>query len=135
MMTNNFSFIVHSWMMTSLGLKGNELIAYAIVYKYSDIIGQELVVSIRELAEIMNVGKNTAQSVLDSLVEKGLIFKEKSVITCYNPNSYRVDLKMVEEIVGSESGTIPKMVNVQKARKNKALRQKLKVNLSPKMGA
>ena len=56
-MTNNFSFIVHSWMMTSLGLKGNELIAYAIVYKYSDIIGQELVVSIRELAEIMNVGK------------------------------------------------------------------------------
>lgn len=56
-MTNNFSFIVHSWMMTSLRLKGNELIAYAIVYKYSDIIGQELVVSIRELAEIMNVGK------------------------------------------------------------------------------
>lgn len=134
-MTNNFSFIVHSWMMTSLGLKGNELIAYAIVYKYSDIIGQELVVSIRELAEIMNVGKNTAQSVLDSLVEKGLIFKEKSVITCYNPNSYRVDLKMVEEIVGSESGTIPKNGECTESQEKQGSKAKIKSEPVPKNGS
>ena len=42
-MTNNISFIVHSWMLTSLELKGNELIAYAIIYKYSDIKGQKFV--------------------------------------------------------------------------------------------
>lgn len=71
-MTNNISFIVHSWMLTSLELKGNELIAYAIIYKYSDIKGQKFVVSIRKLAEIMNVSKNTAQAVLDSLIKKVL---------------------------------------------------------------
>jgi hypothetical protein len=105
MMTNNFSFIIHSWMMTSLKLKGNELIAYAIIYKYSDIKGQKFVVSIRKLAEIMNVSKNTAQAVLDSLIKKGFIH---SVDTDFIVTAYRVDLDLIESFSVSETGTVPK---------------------------
>lgn len=104
-MTNNFSFIIHSWMMTSLELKGNELIAYAIIYKYSDIKGQKFVVSIRKLAEIMNVSKNTAQAVLDSLIKKGFIH---SVDTDFIVTAYRVDLDLIESFSVSETGTVPK---------------------------
>lgn len=107
-MTNNISFIVHSWMLTSLELKGNELIAYAIIYKYSDIKGQKFVVSIRKLAEIMNVSKNTAQTVLDSLIEKGFIIKCASLDNVMGSNAYKVDLDLIESFVGCENGTIPK---------------------------
>lgn len=114
-MTNNFSFIVHSWMLTSLELKGNELIAYAIIYKYSDIKGQKFVVSIRKLAEIMNVSKNTAQTVLDSLIEKGFIIKCASLDNVMGSNAYKVDLDLIESFVGCENGTIPKNGTHQKS--------------------
>ena len=114
-MTNNFSFIIHSWMMTSLELKGNELIAYAIIYKYSDIKGQKFVVSIRKLAEIMNVSKNTAQTVLDSLIEKGFIIKCASLDNVMGSNAYKVDLDLIESFVGCENGTIPKNGTHQKS--------------------
>lgn len=114
-MTNNISFIVHSWMLTSLELKGNELIAYAIIYKYSDIKGQKFVVSIRKLAEIMNVSKNTAQSVLDSLIEKGFIIKCASLDNVMGSNAYKVDLDLIESFVGCENGTIPKNGTYQKS--------------------
>lgn len=115
MMTNNISFIVHSWMLTSLELKGNELIAYAIIYKYSDIKGQKFVVSIRKLAEIMNVSKNTAQTVLDSLIEKGFIIKCASLDNVMGSNAYKVDLDLIESFVGCENGTIPKNGTHQKS--------------------
>lgn len=111
-MTNNISFIVHSWMLTSLKLKGNELIAYAIIYKYSDIKGQKFVVSIRKLAEIMNVSKNTAQAVLDSLIKKGFIH---SVDTDFIVTAYRVDLDLIENFSVSETGTVPKTGTPQKS--------------------
>lgn len=111
-MTNNISFIVHSWMLTSLGLKGNELIAYAIIYKYSDIKGQKFVVSIRKLAEIMNVSKNTAQAVLDSLIKKGFIHR---VDTDFIVTAYRVDLDLIENFSVSETGTVPKTGTPQKS--------------------
>ena len=114
-MTNNISFIVHSWMLTSLELKGNELIAYAIIYKYSDIKGQKFVVSIRKLAEIMNVSKNTAQTVLDSLIEKGFIIKCASLDNVMGSNAYKVDLDLIESFVGCENGTIPKNGTHQKS--------------------
>lgn len=111
-MTNNISFIVHSWMLTSLELKGNELIAYAIIYKYSDIKGQKFIVSIRKLAEIMNVSKNTAQAVLDSLIKKGFIH---SVDTDSIVTAYRVDLDLIESFSVSETGTVPKTGTPQKS--------------------
>ena len=111
-MTNNISFIVHSWMLTSLKLKGNELIAYAIIYKYSDIKGQKFIVSIRKLAEIMNVSKNTAQAVLDSLIKKGFIH---SVDTDFIVTAYRVDLDLIESFSVSETGTVPKTGTPQKS--------------------
>lgn len=111
-MTNNISFIVHSWMLTSLELKGNELIAYAIIYKYSDIKGQKFVVSIRKLAEIMNVSKNTAQAVLDSLIKKGFIHR---VDTDFTVTAYRVDLDLIENFSVSETGTVPKTGTPQKS--------------------
>lgn len=114
-MTNNISFIVHSWMLTSLELKGNELIAYAIIYKYSDIKGQKFVVSIRKLAEIMNVSKNTAQAVLDSLIKKGFIIKCASLDNVMGSNAYKVDLDLIENFSVSETGTVPKTGTPQKS--------------------
>lgn len=134
-MTNNISFIVHSWMLTSLELKGNELIAYAIIYKYSDTKGQKFVVSIRKLAEIMNVSKNTAQAVLDSLIEKGFIIKCASLDNVMGSNAYKVDLDLIESFVGCENGTIPKNGTQQKSQEKQGSKAKIKSEPVPKNGS
>ena len=60
----------------------------------------------------MNVSKNTAQAVLDSLIKKGFIH---SVDTDFIVTAYRVDLDLIESFSVSETGTVPKTGTPQKS--------------------
>lgn len=72
---NNF-FVVHGWMINRLGLKGNELQVYAIIYGFSQADGTEFTGNLQYLADWTNATRRTALNSLQGLVEKGLLIKE-----------------------------------------------------------
>lgn len=72
---NNF-FVVHGWMINRLGLKGNELQVYAIIYGFSQAEGTVFTGNLQYLADWTNATRRTALNSLQSLVEKGLLIKE-----------------------------------------------------------
>lgn len=72
---NNF-FVVHGWMINRLGLKGNELQVYAIIYGFSQAEGTEFTGNLQYLADWTNATRRTALNSLQGLVEKGLLIKE-----------------------------------------------------------
>ena len=72
---NNF-FVVHGWMINRLGLKGNELQIYAIIYGFSQADGTEFTGNLQYLADWTNATRRTALTSLQGLVEKGLLIKE-----------------------------------------------------------
>lgn len=76
---NNY-ITLQGWMLTDLGLKGNELIIYACIYGFSQLEGQAFTGSLRYLADWTNTTKQSVIRCLKSLVEKGYIVKTDKVI-------------------------------------------------------
>ena len=81
-------FVIHGWMLNVLHLSGNELMAYAIIYGFSQDETSEFSGSRSYLSKFMNVSLRTVDNVLASLQEKGLITKRTSVIGGVAVNSY-----------------------------------------------
>lgn len=71
---NNF-FVVHGWMINRLGLKGNELQLYAIIYGFSQAKDTEFTGSLQYLSDWVGITRQNALVRLQSLVEKGLLVK------------------------------------------------------------
>ena len=73
---NNSSYIViMSWMMTKLGLSGNELLCYAMIYGYSQSGQGGYFGSLSHTAEALNISKRSAVNILQKLVDKGYLKK------------------------------------------------------------
>ena len=87
MLTPDNYYAVQGWMVTELGLSGNELAAYAIIYGFSQDGASRFSGSIAYLMEWLGCGRVTAINVLKSLVEKGLVNK-KTVANGSGPNEY-----------------------------------------------
>jgi predicted transcriptional regulator len=68
---------IESFMVTQLKLKGNELIVYAIIYGFSQDGKSKFIGSLDYLAEWTNSTPQGIIKNLKSLVEKGLIIKQK----------------------------------------------------------
>ena len=75
MLNPNNYYTVAGWMLTDLGLRGNELTAYAVVYGFSQVADHRYHGSTNYLAEWMGVSQSTAIRALKALVEKGLLTK------------------------------------------------------------
>lgn len=71
---------LHGWMLTDLGLKGNELIIYACIYGFSQAESQVFSGSLQYLADWTNSTKQGVMKCLKSLVEKGYIVKNDKTI-------------------------------------------------------
>lgn len=69
---NNF-VTIQGWMRTKLNLKGNELLAYAVIYGFSQMDGAKFTGSRKYLAEWCGCSMATIDRTLNSLVDKGLI--------------------------------------------------------------
>lgn len=63
---------VQGWMVTDLGLKGNELLLYALVYGFSQAEGC-FTGGLQYVQDWLGCVKNTAIATLKALVDKGLI--------------------------------------------------------------
>lgn len=75
---NNF-VTIQGWMRTKLGLKGNELLAYAVIYGFSQTDGAKFTGSRKYLAEWCGCAMATIDRTLNSLVDKGLISRTSYV--------------------------------------------------------
>lgn len=71
---------IQGWMVTELGLKGNELLIYACIYGFSQDGVNKFTGSLQYLAEWTNSTKQGVMKNLKSLVEKEYIQKEEKII-------------------------------------------------------
>ena len=72
-------YVVQGWMVSDLGLKGNELAVYAIIYGFSQSEQQYYTGSAQYLADWIQSTKKTALTALKSLVEKDYIEKQERI--------------------------------------------------------
>lgn len=87
MYVSDKNFITIQGWMLRLGIKGNELLAYALVYCFSQDNNSKFNGSLTYIQEWLQSSRNTAISTMRSLEEKGLIIKKQEennrVITNY----------------------------------------------------
>ena len=70
---------IQGWMINELGLKGNELFCFAIIYGFSQITGTAFTGSYQYLADWCNTSRRTIINVIDNLESKGYIVKKLKV--------------------------------------------------------
>lgn len=84
------NFIVeHGWMINRLGLKGNELRIYAIIYGFSQASGNEFTGNLQYLADWVNGTKQGVQKNLKALIERRLITKREYFVNGVKQCAYR----------------------------------------------
>lgn len=141
-MNGNYILIL-DWMQDDLGLKGHELLCYAIIYGFSQDDESMMTGGIEYLKKRMQSGRTTVIRVLQSLVDKGLICR-KEVITdsCkrvfyYVNSGYQNETKVGTKMVlrgyqnGTKGGT--KMVPSNKDKEiNKEINKKEHTNVCEK---
>lgn len=72
---------IQGWMRTKLNLKGNELLAYAVIYGFSQTDGAKFTGSRKYLAEWCGCSLATIDRTLNALVDKGLISRTAYITT------------------------------------------------------
>lgn len=76
MIQSNNYITIQGFMVTELGLKGNELLVYALIYGFSQDGGSEFNGSLEYIGEWIGSDKSTARRTLKRLLDKDLLVKE-----------------------------------------------------------
>lgn len=90
--------VLHGWMMTELGLSGNDLLVYALIYGFTQTDEQWFRGSIEYITNWTNASVRTIKYVLRRLEEKELI---ETRINIGETNSYRVNLGKIENVMNN----------------------------------
>ncbi len=101
-------FVVHGWMRNQLGLRGNALDLYAIIYGFSQTDHQEFTASINYLCEWLGVSRPTIINNLKDLVDKGLLTKESEDINGVIYCRYKA---VIPDEEGSKKTLLPQSKN------------------------
>lgn len=132
-MINNENYIViQGFMVNELGLKGNDLLVYAVIYGFSQLKNQRFTGSLQYLADWTNSSKQGVQKNLKSLLDKGLIAKEDKIITgvkfveYYATELYRVCNSVVWGIQHSCTNNID--IEEEKEERNLEIKNEKKEN-------
>ena len=108
---NNF-VTIQGWMITKLGLKGNALIVYAIIYGFSQDGRTHFTGSLQYLADWTSTTKPGVHKILRSLVNKGFIRKKDKLINNVKFCEYYVTpLSELKGVNSSERGIKPGLTN------------------------
>lgn len=94
-------FTVKGWMLNRLGLKGTQLLLYAVIYGFSQDGQSAFKGAVGYLAEFAGVTETSARSNLNALVEKGLIIKTAGASG--DVNSYAVNIAKIAQNNGDLS--------------------------------
>lgn len=104
-MNDENGFIIHGWMVNRLGLSGNELIVYAIIYSFSQDGESCFYGSLKYIEKTLSVSKPTAIKVLQGLLEKGLIQKHSETRNSVIFNKYKA-------VLGGGKESLPGVKNI-----------------------
>ena len=104
MVNNENYYVVQGWMRNVLGLKGNALDIYAIIYGFSQVSHQEFTASINYLCEWLGASRPTVINTLKDLVEKGYLTKESNEINGVIYNRYTA---IVPDLTGGKKILLP----------------------------
>ena len=74
--SNNY-IAIQGWMVEQLGLKGNELLAYALIHGFSQDGKNQFTGSLTYIQQWLNCAHSTAVLTLQSLVKKQLVKKHE----------------------------------------------------------
>ena len=99
-MKNNNYITIQGWMINELKLKGTELMAYAVIYGFSQDEQSVFSGTLGYLAEWVGVSKQAMCSTLKRLVEKNLIIKIEKVVngvTLYDYKTIQETLTPIQE--------------------------------------
>lgn len=100
MQINEHNYImVSGWMRTRLGLKGNELLLFAMIYGFCQDRDNAYKCSIKYIQDWLGCSKQTAVNTIKSLEEKELVVKNKTTKANdgYDANEYAVNFVKIEE--------------------------------------
>lgn len=109
---DNF-IVIPGWVITKLGLKGNDVLVYSLIYGFSQTEGQYFCGSLQYIADWTNSTRQGVIKNLDRLIELGLIEKIESSPT----NKYRAivpDVNSVSEVVNSVQQVVNSVNNDSK---------------------
>ena len=103
---------IQGWMITKLGLKGNALIVYAIIYGFSQDGQNHFTGSLQYLADWTSTTKPGVYKILRSLMDKGFIRKKDKFINNVKFCEYYVTpLRKLKGVNSSERGIKPELTN------------------------
>ena len=89
-MKNNNFITIQGWMVNEIGLSGNELLLYALIYGFSQDEQNSFNLSLSYTTKWLNVSKQTVLGLLKKLIEKNLIEKTEKTENGVKFCSYRV---------------------------------------------
>ena len=99
---------IAGWMVEELGLKGNELLIYAMVHGFSRAENHTFKGSLQYIADWTNSTKRGVMNNLKSLVEKGLLCKEEKIFNGVKRCEYYVtDFRGGEKSSGVVKKVLP----------------------------
>ncbi len=105
---NENYYVVQGWMRNLLGLRGNALDIYAIIYGFSQVSHQEFTASINYLCEWLGASRPTVINTLKDLVDKGYLTKESSEINGVIYNRYTA---IAPDFTGGKEILLPQSKN------------------------
>jgi hypothetical protein len=91
-MKNENYIVIQGWMVNELGLSGNELLCYALIYGFSQDGESCFKGSRKYIAQLLGVSSlNTVDKILANLIEKSLLIKESNTVNGVTFNSYKAN--------------------------------------------
>ena len=89
--------MIPGWMINQLKLKGNDLLVYAVIYRYSQDGIHRFYGSLQYLADWANSSVSGIQNNIKNLVESNLVFKNKSGDSINSRCEYWVNLSALQQ--------------------------------------
>ena len=118
---NNY-IAIQGWMVKDLGLKGNKLLIYAIIYGFSQTEGQVFSGSLQYLADWTNSTKQGVIQNLKELIELGYIGKNEKILNgvkfCeyyskkFNGVLNKVEWGIKESLMGGIKQSLPNNIDI-----------------------
>lgn len=92
--------VVQGWMISELGLSGNELMCYALIYGFSQDGESVFQGNSKYISEWLNISQRSVFPLLKKLTEKGLIEKIEKTINGVRLCDYKVASEVLKNLQG-----------------------------------
>jgi predicted transcriptional regulator len=96
-MENNY-LTIQGWMVSKLGLSGNDLLVFALIYGFSQDGETEFTGSINYITRWLNCSRPTAIKALKNLTENNILEKSTITMNGVSFNRYKANLQVVKKL-------------------------------------